>query len=42
MQLVVSCPEQPLELLADHDMLVRLLANLLDNAITATSTTQTS
>jgi len=37
MQLVVSCPEQPLDLLADHDMLVRLLANLLDNAITATS-----
>lgn len=35
-QLVLRCPEQPLELEADHDMLVRLLANLLDNAITAT------
>jgi signal transduction histidine kinase len=36
MKLVVSCPEQPLTLQADHDMLVRLLANLLDNAISAT------
>ena len=35
-QLVLTCPEQPLELDADQDMLVRLLANLLDNAITAT------
>jgi|GEM_PF-5092145 len=37
MQLVLSCPEKKLELLGDHDMLVRLLANLLDNAISATS-----
>lgn len=37
MQLVMSYPEHKLELLADHDMLVRLLANLLDNAISATS-----
>lgn len=36
-QLVLRCPEHPLELDADHDMLVRLLANLLDNAISATS-----
>jgi signal transduction histidine kinase len=35
-QLVLSCPSEPLELEADHDMLVRLLSNLLDNAITAT------
>ncbi|HET8937622.1 MAG TPA: ATP-binding protein [Polyangiales bacterium] len=35
-KLVLICPEQRLELDADHDMLVRLLANLLDNAITAT------
>lgn len=35
-QLIVSCPEHTLELQADQDMLVRLLANLLDNAITAT------
>jgi signal transduction histidine kinase len=37
MHLILSCPEQELELQGDHDMLVRLLANLLDNAISATS-----
>jgi signal transduction histidine kinase len=36
-ELAVTCPEHVLELEADHDMLVRLLANLLDNAISATS-----
>lgn len=37
MQLVITCPEHKLELQVDHDMLVRLLANLLDNAISATT-----
>lgn len=36
MKLVVTCPDEGLALQADHDMLVRLLANLLDNAISAT------
>jgi two-component system, sensor histidine kinase and response regulator len=35
-QLLVTCPEHAIELEVDHDMLVRLLANLLDNAISAT------
>jgi two-component system, sensor histidine kinase and response regulator len=35
-ELSVSYPEHSLVLSVDHDMMVRLLANLLDNAITAT------
>lgn len=37
MQLIVRGPAHKVELHADYDMLVRLLANLLDNAISATS-----
>jgi signal transduction histidine kinase len=35
-QLVISCPPHPLELEVDVEMMVRLLANLIDNAISAT------
>jgi signal transduction histidine kinase len=36
--LVVSCPDDNLALEADRELLLRLLANLLDNAISATPT----
>lgn len=35
-ELTLRCPSEPMELVADYDMLLRLLANLIDNAIAAT------